>query len=128
MPNLSKFVVAASMVVSVGAALAQDASPFFGKWKIGPQPRLFLTGSSLELNEAGGSWKNYPDASKKRPDACSSLTAPVSIEEKEPNQMVIRIRAAETVPGCQDQLVKLVLEDKTVKAYRQGVQLPFEKD
>ena len=106
---------------------AQDITPFLGKWSIGPQPKLLVRGSSFEITESGGTWKNY--AAGPKSDGCAKASAPISIEEKTEKVMVFKVALSEVLNGCGDFKVKLVLgDDKQVTAFRNGMELQLKRE
>lgn len=81
-------------------AHAQEASPFLGKWSIGPQPKLLVKSSTFEITDIGGTWKNYRAGPKS--DACAKATAPMTVVEKSDKAMVFKVALTSVVDFCED--------------------------
>jgi hypothetical protein len=99
---------------SVGAAYAQSANPYNGKWTISFDGRrtVDLEGTVV-VKDDGGVWQIVAHASK---DPCIGREYPITVLKADADELTFTVNRSKTLAGCKDSTYTFKkTDDKTMK-------------
>lgn len=98
----------------VASAWAQAPNPYNGHWTVSfdGKKTADLTGSVV-IADGGGTW-DVVAQSRKNP--CVGRAYPITVERADADELVFRVRRAETLAGCQDSTYRFrKVDDRTLE-------------
>lgn len=109
-----KFWLVAAGITCAGLALAQEANPYNGKWRVDVETRNgFKYQAALLVNDKAGT---YQAVAHLRNDACAGREAPIAVKQATSDVLEFAVLKSQALAGCKDWTVTLKRkDDKTLE-------------